>query len=167
MIAILRQVNSKIDSLLKGVCIGLVVVFTAVVLLQILTRNYIRVPMAWTAEVALFCFLWSVYLGAAIAIRSRQHYIVEILPKSFVRTTAILTTFSDIVIFSVFFVLVWGGVKFTAMGFSRFLISLPVSMAWLFVAMPISGVAMFLFGIENVIDDFTHLRELFASGVPS
>jgi TRAP-type C4-dicarboxylate transport system permease small subunit len=132
-----------------------------VVLLQILARNYIKVPMVWTSEVALFCFLWSVYLGTAVAVRSRQHYIVELLPNDFIRTKAIMTTFSDIVIFSLIFVLVWGGVKFTQMGLHRFLVSIPLSMAWLFVAMPISGAVMFLFGIENIVDDVINLKKLF------
>jgi len=164
LIKALREINKAIDSIIKKICIILLIFFTAVVLLQILARNYIKVPMSWTAEVALFLFLWSVYLGSAIAIRSRQHYIVEVLPKIFIRTTAIMTTFSDIIIFGILFVLIWGGVKFSGMGFHRFFISLPISMAWLFVAMPISGIVMCLFGIENVVDDFISLKNLFNIG---
>lgn len=156
----IRKINTTLDLVLKNICILLLLIFTLIVLLQILTRNYIKVPMAWTAEVALFCFLWSVYLGAAVAVRSRQHYVVELLPTTFVRTKAIMTTFSDIAIFSLILVLICGGIKFTQMGFYRFLVSLPLSMAWLFVAIPISGMVMFLFGIENVVDDVNKLKKI-------
>ena len=156
----LRKVNSALDSFLRKACIALLVVFTLVVLLQIATRNYIKIPLDWTAEVSLLCFLWSVYLGSAVAIKSRSHYIIELVPAKYVLVNHLMNIFADIVIFVLIYVLIAGGIKFTEMGFARYCTSLPISMAWLFIVMPISGVAMFLFGIENLVDDFSKLKSL-------
>ncbi len=155
----LRAINKILDCIFKKACVSLLLIFTLVVLLQILSRNYIKIPMVWTQEVSLLCFLWSVYMGTAIAIRSRQHYIVELFPSKFVYTNKIMEMFADLFIFSLIIVLIVGGVKFTQMGGSRNFISIPLSMAWLFVAMPLSGVAMFLFGVENVVDDFINFKK--------
>jgi TRAP-type C4-dicarboxylate transport system permease small subunit len=156
--SLLSELNGAIDKLLRKACAALLGVFTLAVLLQIATRNYIKIPMDWTEEVALFCFLWSVYLGSAVAVRARAHYIIELFPERFVLANALLNTFSDFFIFSLILVLIWGGGKFTMLGLARDCMSIPISMAWLFVAIPISGGVMFLFGLENLWQDFINLK---------
>ena len=157
---ILNRVNNVIEYILRKTCSVLLMCFASIVLLQVIARNYLKMSFTWTVEMSLFFFLWSVYLGAAVALRNRTHYIVEIFPSSWKKINLFLDILSDLLIMSIIFVLVWGGYNFTLMGMSRYCSSIAICQAWLMVAMPISGVAMSLFGVENILKDISSFRKL-------
>lgn len=51
------------------------------VTLQILSRYTALIPRyIWTEEVARFCFIWVIIVGATIAVRDGTHFEVDILP---------------------------------------------------------------------------------------
>src|SRR3546814_18020083 len=55
--------------------------------LQILARYVAFSPgSVWTEEVAPFCFIWIIMIGAMIAVRDDTHFDVDLLPTP--RTTA-------------------------------------------------------------------------------
>lgn len=64
--------------LLLGGLTGLMVV---PVTLQIVSRYTGLIPRyIWTEEAARFCFIWTVLLGAMIAVREGTHFEVDVLP---------------------------------------------------------------------------------------
>ena len=61
------------------------VAFTVLMILslvcQILSRHILKMPMVWTEEVALICFILSVYTGACNAVTTRQHLKLGIIQE--------------------------------------------------------------------------------------
>ena len=51
--------------------IGLVMFIS--ILAQVLTRTFLRVPFAWTDEVARFSFIWFCFLGGVLTLRYKLH----------------------------------------------------------------------------------------------
>jgi TRAP-type transport system small permease protein len=52
------------------------------VTMQILSRYTGLIPRyIWTEEIARFCFMWIVMIGAVIAVRDGTHFDVDVLPK--------------------------------------------------------------------------------------
>lgn len=154
----LRRMN---DALQRGLTIAGIIFFTvfiAVVFLQVISRNYLRISMLWIQEVALFCFIWSVFLGGAIAVRERKHYIVEIFPARMTRLNLLLDLFADAALFAMVYVLLPIGLQFTELGINRLSRVLMVPQAFFFAAFPVAGVCYLLFGIENLLDDIRRLR---------
>ena len=50
--------------------------------MQILARYVDFIPRyIWTEEVARFCFIWIIMLGAMIAVRDDTHFDVDVLPQ--------------------------------------------------------------------------------------
>src|SRR5687767_15190691 len=50
--------------------------------LQVLSRYTGLIPRwIWTEEVARFCFMWIIMIGAMIAVRDSTHFDVDVLPK--------------------------------------------------------------------------------------
>jgi TRAP-type C4-dicarboxylate transport system permease small subunit len=47
--------------------------------LQVLFRYVFRYPLPWSEEVAVICFVLSVYFGAAVAVKRDQHIRIEIV----------------------------------------------------------------------------------------
>ena len=161
---VLKKLNDFLCSVLQRCCLILVVIFTLVVLFQVLARNYLLISVPWTDEVALIFFVWSVFLGAAVGLRKRIHFLVDLFPRSWIRLNAFFDFFSSILVLGIVSVLLWGGSIFFHMGLRRNFSSIIVSQAWLFVSMPISAACMVLFSFENIVSDFRKLSNSLRGG---
>lgn len=154
----MRRINDLIERLFMVVAGSLFAIFIVTILYQVVARNYLKISVAWSDEIAMACFIWSVFLGAAVALRRRQHYVIELLPKHFVTTNRALRLFGGLACLPLVYVLVVHGQVLTDMGWNRRSVSLGTPMAYVFMAMPISGVAMLLFSLEVLREDFRALR---------
>jgi len=160
----LRRLNDFLCYVLTKCCMIFVLIFTGVVIFQVLARNYILVSVPWTDEVALILFVWSVFLGAAVALRKRMHYLVDLFPPSCKRTNSFLDLFASFLVLGVVLVLLYGGSVFANMGLSRRFSSILITQSWLFVSMPIAAVCMLLFSVENIANDFSKLKNALRKG---
>jgi len=82
MDAPLRTLNALIARALKFVITVLIAVMVIPVTLQIFSRFFEFIPRyIWTEEVARFCLMWLIMLGATIAVRDGTHFDVDVLPE--------------------------------------------------------------------------------------
>ena len=70
-VAILVGVNRVIATVLFAL-------LTGVVALQVLTRFVLHAPIIWSEEVARFLFFWVVLLGAAMSVKDRRHFVIDV-----------------------------------------------------------------------------------------
>ncbi|WP_205648735.1 TRAP transporter small permease [Acuticoccus kandeliae] len=154
----LKRVNDVVEAVLLNVAAILFVLFIAIVFLQVMARNYLNLSLLWTDEVALLCFVWTVLLGAAVAVRKRLHYVVEILPASFVRANLALQLFAGLACLVLIYVMIVPGYTFADMGWRRYSISLRMPLYYLFLSFPVAGIAMALFTVEVFLDDVRSFR---------
>src|SRR5918996_1177405 len=64
------------------------------VTMQILSRYTGMIPRyIWTEEIARFCFIWIVMIGAMIAVRDGTHFDVDVLPKGSHKVEADMRSF--------------------------------------------------------------------------
>lgn len=154
----MRRINDLIERLFLIVAGSLFALFIVTILYQVVARNYLKISVSWTDEIAMACFIWSVFLGAAVALRQRQHYVIELLPKQFVTTNRTLRLFGGLACLPLIYVLVVHGQVLTNMGWNRRSVSLGTPMAYVFMVMPISGLAMLLFSLEVLREDLRVLR---------
>ena len=147
---------------LKLVLTALMFVLLIPVSLQIFSRYIGFIPRyIWTEELARFCFIWIVLVGAMIAVREGTHFTADFLPhpKSN-RLEAVARMFADFVVFLVALIfVVWGWplVKFGLMQESE-MAGLP--MVYIYAAWPIAGISSIVFLGERLVD---HVR-LFRDG---
>ncbi|WP_209428338.1 TRAP transporter small permease [Pararhodobacter sp. SW119] len=154
----MRLLNDIVERAFMVVAGSLFAIFIACIFYQVIARNYLRISVGWTDEVALMCFVWSVFLGAAVAVRRQVHYVVDILPARFVTATNTLKLFGTLACIPVIYVLVVHGYTYTGMGWRRLSVSLGLPLAYVFAAIPVAGVAMVLFLAEVIGDDIRRLR---------
>ncbi len=135
----------------------LIAVLLVPVSLQILSRYVGFVPRyIWTEELARFCFIWIVLVGAMVAVRDGTHFTADFLPhpKS-PRWEALVRMFADFVVFLVALIfVVWGWplVQFGLMQESE-MAELP--MVYIYAAWPVAGLTWILFLGERLVD---HVR---------
>lgn len=82
----MKLLEKTIDGLHKGIVAlqsGLLGLLLLMVVYQICARWIEFIPRAlWTEEISRFLLIWIIFLGAAIGVRERTHFIVEVLSDS-------------------------------------------------------------------------------------
>ena len=149
-----------LERFLAVVMTGLFALLICPVVLQILARYVSFIPRyIWTEEIARFCFIWVIMLGAMIAVRHDTHFDVDLLPraKSAVgRGLARLTVHAIMFIFSLCFM--YYGLEFAREGSIQSSEIAELPMLSIYIAWPLAGVIWALFLIEKIIDDVAIMR---------
>ncbi len=72
-----RRVLRWTDSVLIGVATVCFAGFLACVALQVVFRYVLQQPLVWSEELALYLFIWSSLLAAAVLVGSREHFSIS------------------------------------------------------------------------------------------
>lgn len=127
--------------------------------LQIFSRYTDAIPAyIWTEELARFCLVYAVMLGAMLAVREGTHFTVDVFPRLSPRAEAVVELVSGAFVALFALVFLWWGWEFTAFAIYRIseLAELPlwlIHMAW-----PIAGLVWLLFQAERMADAASVLR---------
>jgi TRAP-type C4-dicarboxylate transport system permease small subunit len=124
------------------------------VTMQIFARYVDFIPRyIWTEELARFCFIWIILVGAMIALRENEHFTVDLLPVPKTnRGKAISLMFVDLMAFimaAIFVAWGWPLVKFGLLQTSE-MAELP--MVLIYMAWPLTGITWILFLAERLGD---------------
>ncbi|MFI5024913.1 MAG: TRAP transporter small permease [Alphaproteobacteria bacterium] len=125
------------------------------VTMQILSRYTELIPSyIWTEEVARFCFIWIVMLGAMIAVRDGSHFELDVLPhpetaagKGWARLIV------DVAIALVALIFVGYGFPFTSFGADQHSELTGISMVTIHIAWPLAGLVWLIFLAERLHAD--------------
>ncbi|MDX1731061.1 MAG: TRAP transporter small permease subunit, partial [Aurantimonas coralicida] len=78
----MHRILDAVHLVLK-VALGLLVAGLIIpVTMQVLSRSDYVPRYIWTEEIARFCFVWMIMIGAMCAVRDGTHFDLEILPES-------------------------------------------------------------------------------------
>ena len=141
-------------SFLKGALTVLMGVLIIPVTMQIFARYIDFIPRyIWTEELARFCFIWIILVGAMIAVREGDHFTVDLLPTPKTNQgKAIALIFVDAMTFimaAIFVIWGWPLVEFGLLQTSE-MAELP--MVFIYMAWPLTGATWILFLAERVVD---------------
>lgn len=127
--------------------------------LQILSRYTGLIPRyIWTEEIARFCFIWIVMIGAMIAVRDGSHFDVDVLPKLKPKTDAVLRMFTHIAMLAVALIFVTYGYQFAKFGSIQTSEIAGLPMLSIYIAWPIAGLTWLAFLGEKFIEDIKIMR---------
>ncbi|TVQ39678.1 MAG: TRAP transporter small permease subunit [Geminicoccaceae bacterium] len=124
---------------------------------QVFARNVLAMGLGWTLDLAQLLFTWCIFLGAAIAVRRRVHYQVDLLPPSWLRVQALLGLIAFAASAVVVYVMIASGLIMIEISGRRFNQALGISGAWFYAAIPVSAAAAAFFLLEQAV---TELRRL-------
>jgi TRAP-type C4-dicarboxylate transport system permease small subunit len=146
--------------LLKFAITALMILLLVPVTLQILSRYTGLIPRyIWTEEIARFCFVWIIMIGATIAVRDDTHFLVDLLPDPATpRGRALLRIVKRLLMTAVAVLFVVYGYDFAAFGALQSSEISGLPMLAIYIAWPAAGVSWLLFLGEMLIEDFRILR---------
>jgi TRAP-type C4-dicarboxylate transport system permease small subunit len=138
--------------LISKILVVLTFVMLISIFLQVVTR-LMSVNIIWTSDLATFSFVWIAFLGAAIAVTTNEHFIVDIFPEKLKTPTfeKSLSVLSLILQFIVGYVMVRYGIAFTESMTLRFTYALGIKMSYISCVLPVSGTLIITGSLERLL----------------
>ena len=126
--------------------------FSTSVICDIVTRT-IGHPWLWLQEVTSTLFIYAIFLGAATATRRNDHLYLTAISEALHGTPRLVVEIIiRIVVLGVAFCLVWFGYINYLRGFGSFRLPSGTPIASLYAAIPLSGVLIALFAVEQLVN---------------
>src|SRR5882724_6981437 len=145
----------RLELALMIICGALCFGFSLAVTADIVTR-VIGSPWLWLQEVTSTLFVYAIFIGTAVATRRNDHLYLTAISESL---HGAMRVFVEIVIrlvvLGVAFCLIWYGYINYLRGFGSFRLPSGTPIASLYAAIPLSGVLIGLFAIEQLVNGIT------------
>jgi len=126
--------------------------FSTSVAFDIITRT-IGHPWLWLQEVTSAFFIYGIFTGAAVATRRNDHlYLTAVAEALHGRSRLVVEVIVRIVVLCVALCLIYFGYINFLRGFGSFRMPSMTPIASLYVAIPISGVLIALFTVEQLVN---------------
>lgn len=129
-------------------------VMTVMIFLQVIYRYVLGESLSFSEELARYMFIWSVAMGSALALRTRSHIGVEILverlPASMAKPAKVLACAISLVFYGM---LIWYGFEMVGETMDQESAALELPMGYVYLAVPLSAIVLFVCEIKNVMDD--------------
>lgn len=142
-----------LDRVLKYALTLLIVTLTASVFLQVLIRFVFKYPLPWTEEVARIAFVYSIFVGATIAVREQSHlnidFLLVVLPKKIARALVLLGSLL-VGVFLAF--MTWQGILLVQATGVQMTPVMQVPFRYLYLILPVSGALMLLYLASQMLD---------------
>ena len=158
----LKPVYDKVYQFVMFVCKLLLVADILITCMSVVGRYVSFIPdPAWSEEVVLSCMAYMAVLSAALAIRRGAHIrmtaLDSYLPKQLVKSLDILADVAVLVLAVIMLTVGW--TYASGIGSKGTYVSMPgVSRFWMYLPVPLAGVAMIIFEIEAL---YNHIRSFY------
>lgn len=153
-----------IDLIYRGLQVALTLLIATLILpvtYQIFSRFSTYIPsLIWTEEVARLCLIWTIMIGASVAVRDSSHFEVDVLPHPKTQFgVAVSRTVVHGAIFLVALIFLGFGWRFTMFGYDQSSELTGLNMATVHIAWPFAGFCWVLFTLEKLYDDIQLLKQ--------
>jgi TRAP-type C4-dicarboxylate transport system permease small subunit len=146
----------KLELILMMLCGLLCFGFSVSVMFDIITRT-IGHPWLWLQEVTSTLFIYAIFIGAAVATRRNDHLYLTAISEALHGTPRLMVEIIiRLVVLGVAFCLIWFGYINYLRGFGSFRLPSGTPIASLYAAIPLSGVLVGLFTIEQLVNGITN-----------
>ncbi|HTE97194.1 MAG TPA: TRAP transporter small permease [Bradyrhizobium sp.] len=145
----------RLEMILMMLCGVLCFGFSLSVMFDIVTRT-IGHPWLWLQEVTSTLFIYAIFIGAAVATRRNDHLYLTAISEALHGTPRLIVEIIiRLVVLGVAFCLIWFGYINYLRGFGSFRLPSGTPIASLYAAIPLAGVLIGLFTIEQLVNGIT------------
>lgn len=150
----LNRLNTNLVRILEWLAIVAMGMLVLDVVWGVATRYLLGEQAKWTEELARFLLIWVSMLGGALAYRRREHLGIDFLTASMHSDVSRGMRFLKhaIVLFTTATVFLYGGIRIVADAFAaeQTTPALGWKMGFVYAAVPIAGIFILLFSLEEM-----------------
>jgi TRAP-type C4-dicarboxylate transport system permease small subunit len=140
-----------LGNLVEGALLVLMVALCADVFLGVFSRYVMMRTFTWYDEIARLCFVWMIFLGAAVGVRRGSHFRLHLLVNRFgSRAARAARVLSVLVVAGFGAVLIWQGLKLVELGQFQQTPVMGLSKAYVYASMPVGGALMIVFAMPGL-----------------
>lgn len=157
----MEAIKNLLDKIIEWFCIIIMGVMTCLVTWQVITRYVFNNPSVFTEQTSQYLFVWLIMYGSAYVFGKREH-----MQISFVRdlTSGNLRKLIDVIqeiIIAIFVlgVMIYGGYSVSLKQMVQSDATLQIPMGIIYSAIPISGVIVVFYVINNIIQILKNNKE--------
>ncbi len=149
-------VRRRSDRILDGVAAGLLTVTLSLSFVQVVARYVFQVSTPWTEELARLCFVWGVFLGAAIGVKRNLHTRVDfVFVRLPARAAALVLAGIDLFLAILALVMVVYGSQLVLSTRTDLSTSLGYPRNWFYLPVPVSGLMMLSYLLPALVRRLT------------
>ena len=153
----MNKLRSILNKVIETVCMILLVFMVVLATWQIITRYVLNNPSTISEDLLIYSFVWMALLGSAYVFGKKDHMTMVFLRQKLegksdklklglnVMTELVVMAFSALV-------LVLGGVQISMLAMGQVSPALGISMGYIYLALPLSGIITIIYNILNLAD---------------
>src|SRR5680860_1163704 len=145
----------SIDKFLNGMLVVILAAMSLIVAGNVFFRFILNSSLSWADELAQILLVWLTFIGAALAVKERTHYVLNYLTDKLKgnaqRAVWILQqalTLLSIIILLYFSAIVTWEIRFWVMPATE------ISRAFVYAACPLGCLLMLYYSVRNLLSDF-------------
>ena len=150
----MSRLKNILDKCIEKFIVIILTIMVIVALWQVASRYVFNSPSTISEELLRYCLIWLAMLGSAYMFGLREHMSMTFLVEKFdERTRDKLAILSEVVIILLSAaVLVYGGVNITLLTMNQISAALGISMGYIYMVLPLSGILMIFYGVNNILN---------------
>ncbi len=145
---------AKIDDAFSYVGVGVFILLTVVVFVQVVLRYFFSTTLVWGEELCRFAFIWMAYIGFTSCMRHDSHLKVDVITeKLYGKPKTILYVVTMLISFGFFiFVAYWGYDMLTLVRDSeQVALTLPLPLIFVWGSIPVAFALAGLHALANIV----------------
>ena len=143
--------NDIVSLLFRPIIATLYLIMIAITFSQVIFRYLLDSALPWAGELAIFFFIWIIFLGASIALIKGVHIGVDIftnfINKKFKKINLVLINFIIIIFCSL---IIYGSIPLIIDNFSQRSPALEIRLSYVYACIPISMISMIFISIKKI-----------------
>lgn len=158
----ISKLEKIVTFLLEYFIISIYIVMIALGFSQVVFRYVLRDSIFWSEEFLTYVFIWLVFMGAALAVKSNSHPSVDVFINLIARKKGKITHYHQIIMFSgmllyAVIATIYGFDLYTkAMSFSS---ALMIPYKYVYLALPVGSVLIGFYAIIHLLSTINKIKE--------
>ena len=147
-------IRKPVNKLVEIMSIVIMAILVLLVTWQVAVRYLFSNPSAWTEQLSRYTFVWLVLVNAAYIFGKREHMNIGFIVGKFgPRMKLVCGVFTEtVILLFALSVLAIGGISAVKLAASQTDAALGISMGFVYMAMPVSGVLTTFYAFCNIYD---------------
>lgn len=153
----LARLLDGLETVLRVVTLGFYLAVVVIVVFQVVNRFWLHMPIVWTSDLAVICFIWLGFLTAARAVRHHGHFrmtlTLDLVGEGLARRA--LEILAIAIGVAIFGLLAIKGYGMAMRGLKEISPGLQMPMLWAYLALPVSALLALLFYLEGLAKELS------------
>lgn len=152
----MQQYLARFEDIVGIILVNFLIILSA---LQVFSRYVLNHPLGWTEELVRYVFIWSIFWGAAIVMRHREHVAVQLFHESLPPTgKRVINIFNNLCILAFFAIVLPPAVWYATYAYRLKAVITEIPMFFVYVSFPVGGVLMAVHCFLDIREDLSRIR---------